>query len=52
MSTTTDGYLHMDFVKFHFNKCTPKCWIRQVPHRNAKYMDMPSSPPNMYEYAL
>ena len=50
MSTTTDGYLQLDFVKFRFNKCTPTCWIRQVPHRNAKYMDMPSSSLNVYEY--
>ena len=40
MSTTTDGYLQRDFVKFRFNKCTSTSGIRQVPHR------MPSTSTN------
>ena len=44
MSTTTDGYLQMDFVKFRFNKCTSTSWIRQVPHRT------PSTSTNVYNY--
>ena len=46
----TDGYLHLDFVKFRFNKCTPTCWL---PHRTAKFdyrMVTPSSSTCMYDY--